>query len=421
MVYRLGDGAILQNLYPSHSHVKLRNGKVERIDVYCQRMNTNTDVMREITTIKDYEYNQWARTRHITEKEYRDSYKALPFDKLESKSTQPSWDTLRPNNNSYATLGAKNRLFGYENLAAKFSEPKFLKRMGFIDSIADYNPITYTLGSEDDETTGSSKSADNNNQVPSENREQILEQMETNSTDHPKFVDEDEELEIPEDSAESDDILSSDDEEYHNDDEEVEDQRDVLPPERVPSSCRSAKQRLAMYNSDNIIGSKSSFSKSIQTFDLPEPKKSSRPPTTRSEGRVAAMETPKTHLASLKLVDGMSHQQKIDTVSAQLNELDALRSPYKSCSFQPQAIRKDSLKFDLSSSARFSSSDKKFVRFSQPVCLCPKLSKETLNSFYSPTMQRYLASHGSSGFMKCRLHSPSRQAQIREKIILKSL
>ena len=423
-VFRLGDGAILQNLYPSHSHVKLRNGKVERIDIYYQKMISSAELMKEITMIKDYEYNQWARTRQITEKEYRDSYKALPYDKLESKSTQPSWDTLRPNNNSYATLGAKNRLFGYEDLTAKFSEPKFLKRMGFIDSIADYNPITFTLGSEDGEVSDSNKQqGDSKQQVLPEDNSTPAAQTEAESNSTPEediaTEDSDADLEIQEDSGDSDDVLSSDDEEYHK--EEIEVAMDSLPPERVPSSCRSAKQRLAMYNDDNVIGSKSSFSKTVQPFDIPEPRKSSRPPTTKSEGRLPTTDPSKANLATIKLVDGLSHPQKTKSGGSKLNELDVLKSPYKSSSFQPQSIRKDSLKFDLATTSRFASSDKKFVRFSQPVCLCPKLSKETLNSFYSPTMQRYLASHGSSGFMKCRLHSPSRQAQIREKIILKSL
>lgn len=383
-------------------------------------MIANIELLSEITTIKNYEYNQWSRTRQITEKEYRDSFKALPFDKLESKSVQPSWDTLRPNNNSYTTLGSKNRLFGYEDLAAKFSHPKFLKRMGFIDSEADYNPITFTLGSEDEEIGDKQPQKENS-------RVEIAEPDKTNKTAAEDAVPKDAlEEEIAEDLADDNDSdeldLSSDDEEYHRDPEPIE----SLPPERVPSSCRSAKQRLALYNNDNVIGSKSSISRTVTSPDIPEPIQN-HDIVASTEKRTKAKTDPelpsksKAGLAPVKLVDDLSGPVK--RLKSKLNDLqkDTNGPNYKASSFHSQSMRKDPFRLEMPPPSKFASTDKKFVRFSQPVCLCPKLSKETLNSFYSPTMQRYLANHGSTGFMKCRLHSPTRQAQIRDKIILKSL
>lgn len=397
-ICRLGDGAILQNLYPSHSHVKLRNGTVERIDAYCQRMIDSRDLLKEIATVKDYEYNQWARTRSLNEKDYEGS-KAIPVDKIESKSTQPTWDTIRPMNTSLVTLGTKNRVFSYEDIVSKFSQPKFLKRLGFIDNESDYNPIKFTLGDDGPEMAFTHQEIDPLVKINNKNTSAISEQKKSIASSCEDTTEYDGEVEEESESEE----LSSDDEEYHNERHLHSPSSEDLPPERVPSSRRSARQRLAVYNDDCVIGSKSVVGKTTPVTD------NSKPPSIHGEDERAMT------ISTVQIVDDLIHHTDTN------GKFTAVIPKHKTNgSFHPRFIKKDfSSKFDLQPNQQHK--DRKFVRFSQPVCLCPKLSKETLSSFRSPTMQRYLSNH-VNGFMRCQLHSTAcRQSRFREKIVLKSL
>ncbi|XP_067931321.1 uncharacterized protein [Watersipora subatra] len=384
---RLGDGAILQNLYPSHSHVKLRSGAVERIDTYCQRMINNPELLREITMIKAYEYNQWSRTRTLNPKDY-ENCKSLPVEKIESKSTQPSWNTVRPMNASLIHLGAKNRIFSYEDLAAKFSQPKFLKRMGFIDSETDYNPHKYRA--EDSSHTSSTPSECSVGTATTSSgmtaKSETVARART-----PEVV---EVKAMASEEQDDSDELSSDDEEYHND--MKDDTLLSVPPERVPSSKRSNRQRLTIYKDDLVIGSRKVTGKASTL--IPD----------EQEYFKKDVDKPPMPLSTVKNMNEVFNQnQGVDYQSSSRNG-----------SFQSRPIRKDSLKLDVP--AKIHRVDKSFVPFSQPVCLCPKLSKETLNSFYSPTMQKYL-SNKVNGFLKCQLHSNMRHIRTREKVVLKSL
>ena len=378
--FRLGDGAILQNLYPSHSHVKLRNGTIERIDTYYRRMIDNRELLREVTMIKSYEYNQWARTRGLNEKDYESS-KPIPLDKIESKSIQPSWNTVRPMNSSLVNLGAKNRIFSYEDLASKFNQPKFLKRMGFIDNETDYNSRKTTADDENEEPARPRTDGSNTSVLSTSNSKEPMEITHDTSiaaSEPSEGVDESEEL-------------SSDDEEYHNNQED--DSLLNIPPERVPSSKRSTRQKLALYKDDLVIGSKSSVKRvSALSADKPELLKNENDRTTIA-------------VSTVEFVDDLINKNK-GVVESRHN------------GFQSRPIRRESVKLDIP--AKLHRVEKDFVRFSQPVCLCPKLSKETLNSLYSPTMQKYLSNH-ANGFMRCQLHGNPRHPRIRDKIVLKSL
>lgn len=336
--------------------------------------------------IKDYEYNQWSRTRRLNSRDY-DGSKPIPLDKIESKSTQPSWDTVRPMNSSLITLGAKNRLFSYEDLASKFSQPKFLKRMGFIDRESDYNPKKFSL---DDECNMSTKSEVDE---PDE-REQTATKLKKSTAVADIAAAERLADELEEESEE----LSSDDEEYHNAAEN--DAILCIPPERVPSSKRSNRQKLSLYKDDLVIGSKSTVAKVSEL--APEERE-----FLKDENDKAAIP-----LSTVKLVDDLINQK----TGAKLTSIEP---KYRNGSFQSRPIRRDSLKFDIPMK-KVHRVEKNFVRFSQPVCLCPKLSQETLNSFYSPTMQKYLSTQTNS-FLRCQLHGNIKHSRVRDKIILKSL
>lgn len=389
---RLGDGAILQNLYPSHSHVKLRSGKVERIDTYTQRFLQDHKLLREVTLIKEYEYNQWARTKPFTEKDVSYDGKTIPIERIESRYTQPSWDTLRTLNPS-TTLSTKHKIFSYEDLVAKFSQPKFLKRLGYINDvseIASRKALTAREAEELDQPqvatpmvgnkkVSGERKADSNGEA----------EAEVNSADGE---------EMREDGDEADEVLLSDDEEYTNDMDEALVTSVVLRPERIPSSRRSARQTLAIYsnNDRSVIGSRSPCGKVNE--DKPD------------ASVVLDADEAKLKMGKTTPVVNNVSERRPATVS---NELEADRLL---CMNQAKSIRRmKSYKLNL---PHVADSEKKFVPFSQPVCLCPKLSKETLNSFYSShVMQHYYSMN--NGKIRCKLHGS--KSSERDRTILKSL
>jgi len=367
LCFRLGDGALLQNLYPSHSHVKLRTGKIERIDVYIKRMLKSIHDLEEMTLIKEYEYNQWARTRPLVEKELKeDNSKLYAKDRLESKSVQPSYDTLRSLNP--LNSGTKSRIFTYDDLFAKFSQPKFLKKLG------------YHIEPENPSNDARAAALKHTESCPN-----ITTEQET----------------VAEDEPAGEENLSSDDEEYH---QEQEDEEDTTPPETVPCSTRSKRQQLTIYKDDGVLGS--AKTRDANTF----PKIPSLP---ELSSLVPVEERPVIPVATVKVDLTTPPVQRLSPRPTVPSEPVANLNPM--ARYGRRATQKYQLDYH---DAQILPTEKKPVKFSQPVCLCPKLSKETLASFYSPSMQKYFSQN--TGLMKCRLHSPDRRAN-REKIILKSL
>lgn len=398
---RLGDGAILQNLYPSHSHVKLRNGRIERIDAYTQRFLQDRDLLKEVTLIKGYEYNQWARTKPLNEKERNtNSNKTIPLELMESKSTQPTWDTLRGlGMNSTTILGLKNPIFSYDDLASKFASPKFLKRLGFIDDESDYNPIKVHIPSDSEAKACSTPTRYNKratlisekqkfNAVEGPPRQPELQHQISHTDNVKQDLEENLSDSIPDVSSE----LSSDDEEYRTD-------MDLHRPERIPSSVRTSRQRLAIYNEETTIGRRSASNR---------PDSSNQSSKDLHTSSYISFNNPnETNL--LYTIDTNDVKPQMMPISnLNLHEED---KHYKSQVVKnqlppPKMLKKSkSYKLDIMSSL-YADHEKKFVPFSQPVCLCPKLSKETLGSFYSPIMQHYLAVSGKRN-MKCKLHNNS--------------
>lgn len=357
--------------------MKLLSGKVERIDAYTQRMLQDKEVLKEVTLVKDYEYNQWARTKPISERDYNQANKPLPLDKIESRYTQPSWDTVRAMN-STTTLSTRHRLFSYEDLAAKFNEPKFLKRMGFGNKKVDTNLNGDEASKEKQRDTGQGFPA-----------------VKESGDSDAKATNDDEDDEIADDIS---DRLSSDDEEYYRDETDMQPE---LPPDRVPSSKRSSRQQLAIYKDDGIIGSKSVINRVNANKDL-VPLDKSAELQTKEKKKAEIRKKPAVPISTLNM-----KQETTTNDEAPSKQKNAYTS---------KSVRKSkSYKLDISTS----NNPRRFVPFSQPVCLCPKLSKETLASFYSPMMQHYFASAANNGYVKCKLHGPN--GRDTEKAVLKSL
>ncbi|KAF6017034.1 hypothetical protein EB796_024655 [Bugula neritina] len=366
-------------------------------------MLESEEILAEVSMIKEYEYNQWARTKPLNPRDYENS-KPIHSDKLESKCLQPSWYTTKQNN-SLTALGTKNPLFSYEDLIRKFSQPKFLKRMGFIDSERDFNPIQVTLPDEEDVK---------NSQVAECAR------LEVDQTITPAVSNEEADLELlpPENNYDKTELShpepgdgeASESEELLSDDEEYQTEPDILiniPPERIPSSKRSNRQKLSLYKDDNMISSSKTALVEINLNQSVEKDISSK-------NLVVAKDSDrfKMPLPTVKLTDSLANQRKLGA------NLSSEQRYSKSKTFHAKTFRKETQKIDFPLKLHYA--DRKSVKFSQPICLCPKLSKETLNSLQAPTINKYYMKQ-NYGLNRCQLHNISRNSRSRDKIILKSL